>query len=174
MPKRPPQRKMDGARLAALMEEHGIKDLPLARAIRVSPSQIKRWKHNERAAMPDNVRALADYFGVAEAYLYGIDTQDVRERLAAELERALGTPEADIVRAFGALSEERRQFYAGKIVGGIELEMTEPLPGRRSPVSMLRRSASPAETKPGPGAETVEPPPPAPEAPRVRTSHTKR
>jgi transcriptional regulator with XRE-family HTH domain len=159
MPKRP-QQKIDGARLAALMKEQGVKNLPLANAIGVAASQIKRWKDNQTAAQPDAVRALARYFHVSEAFLYGLDTKDVREQLAGDLARALGTPEAEIVRAFGAISEERRQMLAGKVLGWIEAETSNPLPDRKSPVSIVRRSASAeAPAKDGGQEETLPPPP---------------
>jgi transcriptional regulator with XRE-family HTH domain len=141
MPKRP-QRKIDGGRLTALMQERGVKNLPLATAIGVAASQIKRWKDNKTAAMPDAVRALAVYFHVSEAFLYGLDAGDARERLAAELARTLGTPEAEIVRALGAVAPERRQMLAGKLLGWIEAETSMPLADRKSSVSIVRRSAS--------------------------------
>lgn len=140
MPKRP-QQKIVGQRLSALMEDRGIKNLPLANAIGVAASQIKRWRDNQTAAMPDAVRALAAFFNVSEAFLYGVDATDVRERLASEIARALGTPEAEIVRAFGALEPNRRQLVAGKVLGWIEAETTMPLPERKSPSSMIRRNA---------------------------------
>lgn len=162
MPKRP-QQKIDGERLASLMKDRGVKNLPLANAIGVAASQIKRWKDNKTAAMPDAVRSLAVYFHVSEAYLYGLDTNDARERLAGELARTLGTPEAEIVRAFGAISEERRQLLAGKVLGWIEAETSRPLPDRKSPVSIVRRSASvePPAKENGTDGNVPSPTPPA-------------
>lgn len=166
MPKRP-QQKLDGKRLRALMAERGVKKLPLANAIGVAASQIGRWLEERTAAQPDAVRALARYFHVTEAYLYGLDTSDERERLAGELARALGTPEAEIVRAFGALSPERRAIMAGKVLGWIEAETSAPLPDRKSPVSIVRRNASgaPATEAPatdgGHGETSPSPSPPA-------------
>jgi transcriptional regulator with XRE-family HTH domain len=143
MPKRP-QRKIIGSRLIELMKQHRLRDAALAREIRVSPSQIKRWKNDEQGAMPDAVRALANFFDVSEAYLYGLDTADVREQLALEVARALGSPEADVLRAFGALSESRRYQLAGYILGKIEAEVSAPMAERSAPssVSMVRRDGA--------------------------------
>lgn len=161
MPKRP-QKKIVGARLARLMDARGVHDAKLARAIDVSPSQIKRWKHDETGAMPDAVRALADYFDVSEAFLYGID--DVREQLALEVTRALGSSEGEIVRAFGALSEEDRAKLAERVLGWVEALVTVPLAERKSPFSVMRRdddavagtvAGSPAHTD---GARSEEAP----------------
>lgn len=164
MPKRP-QKKIVGERLAELMADRGVRDSPLARAIGVSPSQIKRWKHNEQGAMPDAVRALANFFEVSEAYFYGIDTEDIREQIAREVQRALGQPEADIVRALGALSEADRYKMAGRVIGWIENAVSVPLPGARpGSVSLMRRDAAghaealpdavPARTSPSPTRST--------------------
>lgn len=139
MPKRP-QRKIIGARLVKLMGQQRLRDAELARRVGVSPSQIKRWKNDEQGAMPNAVAALADVFDVSEAYLYGLDTADMREHLALEVSRALGTPEADVLRAFGALSESRRFQLAGRVIGWIENEVGAPMPNRNpSSLSMVRR-----------------------------------
>jgi transcriptional regulator with XRE-family HTH domain len=121
------------------MADRHMRDAHLARELKVSPSQIKRWKNDEQGAGPDNVRAMANVFDVSEAYLYGMDTADVREQLALEIARALGSPEADVVRAFGGLSESRRYQLAGRVIGWIEAEVSTPLPDRKSPVSIVRR-----------------------------------
>ncbi len=145
MPKRP-QRKIIGARLVKLMAERQLRKATVAGELGVSPSQIKRWINEEQGAMPDAVRAMANYFDVSEAYLYGLDTADIREQLALEVSRALGSPEADVIRAFGALSDQRRHQMAGWVLGRIEAEVSAPLTDRQSVTShsMIRRDGASA------------------------------
>lgn len=114
------------------MEARGINKSKLAKDLSVDPSQVTRWLQEKTAPEPDKLKEMALYFGVTVSYLCNISSHDARSQMADEVAIALGGPEADIIRAFGALPAERRSMLAGKVIGWIEHELSR---SRESPAT---------------------------------------
>ncbi len=62
-----------------LLKEHAITPLHLAVEIGVPKSVVYEWKKGIREPSLENLRRLADYFGVSLDYLNGVQPADLEE-----------------------------------------------------------------------------------------------
>jgi transcriptional regulator with XRE-family HTH domain len=139
MPRKPKQ-KLSGERLRELLEKKQVSKGQVAKALQVHPSQLTRWEQERTAPEGDEVRKIAEYFGTTVAFLYGLEDEDPRERLASDIAAELGPSEAKVLRAMGAVTPEARQALAERVIGWVEAEV-QPWQGRTSRNSVVRRGA---------------------------------
>ena len=65
-----------GERIAKLREKRGLSQSQVAKDLNVATSTIGMWETGKRGLKDDNLKMIAEYFGVSSDYLLGIKSKD--------------------------------------------------------------------------------------------------
>lgn len=111
---------MRGDRLKQLRKERKLRQEDLGRIINVTKVSISGYENGDRTPDTDNLKRLADYFGVTTDYLLG---RSDNPKLTAEQERILIKEEKEILDLLDQFPEEERKEILAKFKAYIEFSM---------------------------------------------------
>lgn len=97
---------MDGNRLRRLRQERKLTQAELGKIINVSKVSISGYETGERIPDTDNLKRLADYFGVTTDYLLGRSNDP---RLTADQDKEVDKKAEELMKIYENLSENKKK-----------------------------------------------------------------
>ncbi|WP_117168841.1 helix-turn-helix domain-containing protein [Paraliobacillus sediminis] len=101
---------MDGKRLRELRNEKKLTQSELGKIINVSKVSVSGYESGDRTPDTDNLRRLADYFGVTSDYLLGRSDNPNSSLEDSKIAKLLNDPKTDLMfKDWKNMNEEQRE-----------------------------------------------------------------